>query len=138
MKICFPVAEDNGLDSPVYNHFGSAPMFMLVDAEQRSVTQVINRDLDHQHGACRPLKALGGQKVDAVVVGGIGAGALNGLNQSGYKVYQAQPGSIATNLTELQQKKLVELTPGQTCSGHHKHHGKGHHDDADFEFGCGF
>ena len=31
MKICFPVAENKGLESPVYNHFGSAPMFLLVD-----------------------------------------------------------------------------------------------------------
>jgi hypothetical protein len=29
------------------------------------------------------------QKIDAVVVGGIGAGALNRLNQNGIKVYRA-------------------------------------------------
>ena len=73
MKICFPVAKNKGLDSRVFNHFGSAPMFLLVDAEQRSVTEEVNRDVNHQHGACRPLRALGGQEVDAIVVGGIGA-----------------------------------------------------------------
>ncbi len=83
MKICFPVSQNKGLDSPVYNHFGSAPMFLLVDAEQRSVAEEVNRDVNHQHGACRPLRALGGQEVDAIVVGGIGAGALSGLNQAG-------------------------------------------------------
>ena len=62
MKICFPVAKDKGLDSPVFTHFGSAPMFLLVDAEQRSVAEVVNRDRNHQHGACRPLRALGGQQ----------------------------------------------------------------------------
>ena len=122
MKICFPVAVNNGLDSQVYNHFGSAPMVLLIDAEQRSVAEAVNRDLNHQHGACRPLKALGGQKVEAIVVGGIGAGALSGLNQAGYKVYQAGAGTIAENLDNFLKHGLAELTPAQTCGGHHRHH----------------
>ena len=138
MKICFPVSENKGLDSPVYTHFGSAPMFLLVDAEQRSVAEVINRDRNHQHGACRPLRALGGQTVEAIVVGGIGAGALSGLNQAGYKVYQAEAGTVADNLDRFLAQGLAELTPSQTCGGHHRHQCGSHHDDADFEFGCGF
>ena len=138
MKICFPVSANKGLDSPVYNHFGSAPMFLLVDAEQRSVAEEVNRDIHHQHGACRPLRALGGQAVDAIVVGGIGAGALSGLNQSGLKVYQAAAGTIAENLDRLLKQELVELTPAQTCGGHHRHHCGSHHGEADIEAGCGF
>ena len=29
MKIAFAVQHDNGLDSTVYNHFGSAPAFVM-------------------------------------------------------------------------------------------------------------
>lgn len=138
MKICFPVSQNKGLDSPVYNHFGSAPMFLLVDAEQRSVAEEVNRDLHHQHGTCRPLKALGGQDVDTIVVGGIGAGALSGLNQAGFKVYRAAAGTIAENLDRFLKQGLTELTPAQTCGGHHRHQCGSHHGDADFEAGCGF
>ena len=138
MKICFPVSENKGLDSPVYNHFGSAPMFLLVDVEQRSVTEEVNRDVNHQHGACRPLRALGGQEVDAIVVGGIGGGALSGLNRAGYKVYQSATGTIAENLDLLLGQGLAELTPAQTCGGHHRHQCGSHHGDADIEAGCGF
>ena len=121
MKICFPVTENKGLESPVYGHFGSAPMFLLVDADQRSVAEVLNRDTNHQHGACSPLKALGGHKIDAVVVGGIGSGALYGLHQAGCKVYQATSGTVAANLGNFLQQKLAEMDPGQSCSGHHQH-----------------
>ena len=138
MKICFPVAKDKGLDSPVFTHFGSAPMFLLVDAEQRSVAEVVNRDRNHQHGACRPLRALGGQQVEAIVVGGIGSGALSGLNQAGYKVYQAESGTIAENLDRFLKQELAELTPAQTCGGQHRHQCGSHHEKADFEAGCGF
>ena len=138
MKICFPVAKNKGLDSRVFNHFGSAPMFLLVDAEQRSVAEEVNRDVNHQHGACRPLRALGGQEVEAIVVGGIGAGALSGLNQAGFKVYQAETGTIAENLDRFLEQGLTELTPAQTCGGHHRHHCGSHHGEADIEAGCGF
>jgi predicted Fe-Mo cluster-binding NifX family protein len=138
MKVCFPVSQNKGLESPVYGHFGSAPMFLLIDAKERSVANVINRDINHRHGSCRPLKAIGGHQVDAVVVGGIGAGALSGLQLAGYKVYQATDGSIAENLDRFAKKQLSEQGPGQTCNGQHKHHCAGNHDEPDIEFGCGF
>ena len=31
MKVCFPVQKDEGIESQVYNHFGSAPVFIVVD-----------------------------------------------------------------------------------------------------------
>ena len=138
MKICFPVSVNKGLESPIHGHFGSAPMFLLVDVEQRSVAEVLNRDSNHQHGACSPLKALGGHKVEAVVVGGIGSGALYGLHQAGCKVYQATAGTVSANLNVFIQQQLAELTLEQTCSGHQVHDCGSHQQAPDFEFGCGF
>lgn len=135
MKICFPVSQNNGLESQVFDHFGSAPMFLLVDAKTSEIKQQINRDTGHAHGQCKPLKALDGQSVDAIVVGGIGRGALNGLNQAGLKVFQAQSGSIAANLAQIRAGELLELTPSDTCGGHTGGHEHGH---SHHEFGCGF
>ncbi|MBE0616935.1 MAG: diguanylate cyclase, partial [Proteobacteria bacterium] len=67
MKVCFPVDDNQGLESSVFGHFGSAPCFLVVDTETAQVAEVINRDLQHAHGACSPVKALGGHSVDAVV-----------------------------------------------------------------------
>lgn len=125
MKICFPVPEDEGLESKVYGHFGSAPMFVVVDTELREVRAVDNKDQHHGHGSCRPLKALGGEDVDAIVVGGIGAGALQGLNRAGLKVYQAQGATVADNISCLAQEDLPELMADQTCSGHGHGHSHG-------------
>ncbi len=82
MKICFAVLKDEGVESTVYNHFGSAPAFVVVNTEGNDVSTVVNRDADHIHGACNPIKAIGGRG-DAVVDGGIGAGLLLGLNAKG-------------------------------------------------------
>jgi len=118
MKICFPVESNEGLDSPVYGHFGSAPLFVVVDTETQEVRETGNRDLHHEHGSCSPLKALAGQAVDAIVVGGIGAGALAGLNRAGLTVYQAKGGTIADNLAMLMHVELPVLTPADVCGGH--------------------
>ena len=126
MKLCFPVERNEGLNSTVFSHFGSAPLFVVVDNETQQVSEVTNRDLHHGHGACSPLRALGGQEVQAVVVGGIGAGALNGLRQAGLKVYQAKGATVAENLSLFNAQNLLELTPGQVCGGHGHGHGCSH------------
>ena len=76
MKVCFAVEKDEGMESAVYGHFGTAPTFVMVDPDTEGVGTVGNKDINHVHGACNPFQAIGGQAVDAVVVGGIGAGAI--------------------------------------------------------------
>ncbi len=118
MKIVFPIQTDNGIDSPVYGHFGTARLFILIDSEKPEPEVLANQDLNHTHGQCQPLIALGGRKVDAVVVGGIGGGALRKLNKEGVLVYRAIEGSVAENLSLLQSGKLPQFTLDQTCAGH--------------------
>ncbi len=126
MKVCFAVEKDEGLNSAVYGHFGSAPTFVMVDTDAESVTSLNNRDADHVHGACNPFRAIGGQLVDAVVVGGIGAGAISGLNARGIQVYAARAETVGQNLSLLKEGKLPVLTLQHACGGHGGG-GCGHH-----------
>lgn len=117
MKLCFPVETDNGLDSVIFNHFGSAPYFVVFDTEEKSLNTINNRDLNHIHGQCNPLKALNGKMVDAIIVGGIGAGAITRLNETGIKVYKAADGTIQQNIDTFQTNTMVEMTIKQACGG---------------------
>lgn len=127
MKLCFPVTKNEGLESTVYDHFGSAPSFVVVDTADGAVREIFNRDLHHAHGACQPLRALGGEVVQAVVVGGIGAGALRGLQAGGIKVYRADGRTVAENVAKAQAGALPELGLHQVCGGHGHGGGCGHH-----------
>lgn len=122
MKVCFPVEFDEAIESKVYNHFGSAPAFIVVDTDNDSIDTIGNKDQNHAHGACNPIQALDNRKIDAVVVGGIGAGALTRLNQAGIKVYRAELPTIKGNITLLLSKKLSEYAL-QGCCGGHSHGG---------------
>ena len=118
MKIAFPTQENKGIESRVYGHFGSAHYFVFVDTEEDSTDTVENPDRDHLHGHCQPLEALNGRQVDAIIVGGIGCGALRKLLLEGIKVYRAAQGSVQDNLELLTSGKLAVFTADRTCAGH--------------------
>lgn len=124
MKVCLPISKNLGLESPVHSHFGSAPGFLAVDTETGAAEAILNANLGHAHGGCSPVKALAGHRPDAVLVGGLGAGALAGLRQMGVRVYLVQPGTAAGAVQQFKEGKLRELTDTATCGGHA--HGHGH------------
>jgi len=131
MKICFPVSKNEGLESRVFGHFSSAPKFVVVDTGTRQVMEILNRDRRHEHGACRPLKALGGNAFDAIVVAGIGSGALSGLTRAGLTVYMAQGATISENVEKFEKGELEEYSHFNVCAEHRHGHGHGGYD-------CGF
>ena len=117
MKVCLPISKNLGLESPVHGHFGSAPGFLAVDTETGAAEAILNANLGHAHGGCSPVKALAGHRPDAVLVGGLGAGALAGLRQMGVRVYLVQPGTAAGAVQQFKEGKLQELTDTATCGG---------------------
>jgi predicted Fe-Mo cluster-binding NifX family protein len=123
MKVGFAVQGNEGVESKVYDHFGSAPVFIIVDTEEKYVATVNNKDLHHAHGACNPIMALDGKSVEAMVVGGIGAGALMKLQNEGIRVFRAVEGNVSENLELLKSGKLPEFAVSMTCAGHKDGHG---------------
>ncbi len=71
-------------------------------------------------------KALDDHQVDAVVVGGIGGGALSRLNQSGIRVLKANAQSIKENISMFLAQELREYTLSQCCGGHSESGGCAH------------
>jgi predicted Fe-Mo cluster-binding NifX family protein len=118
MKVGFAIQINEGLESTVYDHFGSAPAFVIVDTEQKHVLTIENDNSRHAHGACNPLMALGGNRIDAMVVGGIGTGALLKLNDLGIKVYESGAPTVNENIALLKENKLQELSTDNSCKSH--------------------
>ncbi len=118
MKIAFPGQVDQGLESQVYGHFGSAPSFVILDSSSGEYQIISNGDAHHDHGQCQPMNALAGNTVDAIVVGGIGGGALMKLQAQGVRVFRAVEGSVKQNLEYIKSNKLPEFSVNMTCAGH--------------------
>jgi predicted Fe-Mo cluster-binding NifX family protein len=125
MKLCVPIMENQGLDSPVSAHFGSAPGFAIADTESGEVLVIANQNQHHAHGMCQPLAALAGHQIDALLVGGIGQGALSKLAASGIQVFLAGAATVREAVDAHKAGMLQPVTPGMAC-GHHGPHGHGH------------
>jgi len=119
MKICVPTEFENGMNSLVYGHFGSAPSFFVYDTDTKATHTINNSDSNHEHGQCNPIKPLLEMKIDAVVVSGMGARALSNLNFLGIKVYRISNAFTLNEFTNNWQQYLAEeLTPETSCAHH--------------------
>jgi len=121
MKLCIPTETNEGKNAEVYGHFGSAPYFTIVDTEKDSVEIINNTNQHHAHGMCHPMGALAGKKVDAVVTGGMGARAVQKLNEGGIKAYRAIPGTVADIVSQFTKGGLEEITVQNACAQHGCH-----------------
>jgi predicted Fe-Mo cluster-binding NifX family protein len=119
VNVCIPVNEEQGLSSSVCQHFGGTPMFLLVNSENRTFRVLRNQREGHTHGHCSPLAALSGQSIDAIVVGGIGRGAIAQLEAARIPVYLAEHPTAAENVDALASGKLRLISASDSCAHPH-------------------
>lgn len=120
MNVCIPVIEDRGLDSRVHAHFGSAPLFLLVDTARGSVRAIPGRGYGRRrgHGGGYPLAALAGEGIDCVVTGEIGRHAVADLRRAQVPVFLTTCGTVGDAVAAVVAGRLPEATP-DTCHGRH-------------------
>jgi predicted Fe-Mo cluster-binding NifX family protein len=121
MKICIPTETQDGKQAQVYAHFGSAPYFTIYDTEKDTVEIINNANEHHSHGMCHPMASLTGKNIDAVVCGGMGARAVQNLNEGGVKTYRAVPGTVADIIGQFSKGGLEEITIANSCIQHDCH-----------------
>lgn len=126
MNLCIPIESDQGEDSPVCAHFGSAPVFLFIDTESGAMRAKQNANEQHEHGQCRPLDAIAGERVDAMIVGGIGRGAFMGLSRAGIQVFSSKHQTVKEALKALEAGELAPVDPAALCAGHGHGTGDGH------------
>lgn len=83
-----------------------------MDTDSGAIEEIKNGAEHHAHGMCQPLKALGGRRVEAITVGGIGDGALKKLQAQGVRVSRATEGTVGQNVEFAKRNMLPEFDPG--------------------------
>jgi len=122
MIICIPTMTNEGKSSLVHEHFGSAPFFTICDTGTDKVEVIANSDHGHAHGMCQPLSIFADRHIDAVVSGGMGARAVQKLNQGGIRAYRAVAGTVTSVLAQFAANQLAEIIVENACSQHHGCH----------------
>lgn len=122
MKICIPTEEPMGLDSVAYGHFGSAPYFLIYDTETKEIEVIKNNEDEHEHGQCNPVAPIRDKGVKALMVAGMGSGALQKFIALGINVYKIETGTkVRTIVENLDLDKMEQLVIDNCCQGHSCH-----------------
>ncbi len=113
MKIA--VTYENG---QVFQHFGHCEQFKLYDAADGAVTssQVVSA-VGSGHGALAGF--LQSHGVDALICGGIGAGARTALAEAGIQLYPGVSGGADESVAAL-LKGTLSYDPDTQCDHHHE------------------
>ncbi len=119
-KIAIPSMADGGIDGKRSGHFGHCDVFTLVDVEDGNIKNISTiPNQEHVQGGCMvPVNLLAGNKVNAIIVGGIGMRPLMGFRQAGIDVYHdAERADIKPVVEDLIAGKLQQISDDQVCGG---------------------
>jgi predicted Fe-Mo cluster-binding NifX family protein len=119
-RIAVPSNGNGGIDGTRAGHFGHCDVFTVIDVEDGQILGVsIIRNNGHVQGGCMvPVSLLAQNKVNALIVGGIGMRPLMGFRQAGIAVYHdAMREEIRPVVEDLIAGKLREIQNEQVCGG---------------------
>ena len=119
-RIAVPSNGVGGLDGTRAGHFGHCDVFTFIDVEDGEIKDVsVLQNEEHVQGGCMvPVNLLATNKVNALVVGGIGMRPLMGFKQVGIDVYHdAERPEIKPVVEDLIAGNLPEIRNDQVCGG---------------------
>jgi len=119
-RIAIPSNGQGGLDGTRSGHFGHCDVFTFVDVENGEIKEVSTlQNQEHVQGGCMvPVNLLSENRVNALIVGGIGMRPLMGFRQVGIDVYHDdQRAEIEPVVKDLIAGNLREITNDQVCGG---------------------
>ncbi len=120
IRIAVPSDGQGGLDGLRAGHFGHCDVFTLVDVENGQIKDVsIIENKEHVQGGCMvPVQLLAENKVQRLVVGGIGMRPLMGFKQVGIDVYyDGERRDIRPVVDDMIAEKLPMIADDQVCGG---------------------
>ncbi len=119
-RIAVPSNGQGGLDGTRSGHFGHCDVFTLIDVQDGEIKEVsILENQEHVQGGCMiPVNLLSENRVNALIVGGIGMRPLMGFKQVGINVFHDdQRPEIEPVVKDLIAGALLEIRNDQVCGG---------------------
>ena len=119
-RIAIPSNGQGGMGGTRAGHFGHCDVFTLVDVENSKIKDIsILQNMEHVQGGCMvPVNLLSENRVNAIIVGGIGMRPLMGFKQVGISVYHDdQRPDIEPVVKDLIAGNLAEIRNDQVCGG---------------------
>ncbi len=122
MRIAFPVHDHRGLDEEIFEHFGHAPAFLLVDVQGNTVRshETVENPHSGEHGPGVVPSFLARLGVDVLICRGVGGRARLFFQQLGIEVITGAGGKVREVLEAYLSGGLMS-TPYEPREKWHHH-----------------
>ncbi len=122
MRVAFPVYDHKGLDEEIFEHFGHAPAFLLVEVEDGTVRSYETVENPHsaEHGPGVVPSFLAKLDVDVLICRGMGGRARLFFQQLGIEVITGAQGKVRDVLEAYLSGELESL-PYEPREKWHRH-----------------
>ena len=121
-KIAIPVSKNNQLE----DHFGQCEFYEVYTISDKNEIIEVQSIASEQGCGCKSniASVLAENGVSIMLAGGIGAGAINVLNNEGIQVLRGCSGNIKDILKQFINGQIIDN--GESCLQHEHHKGGGH------------
>ncbi len=124
-RIAFPVQDHLGLDDIIFEHFGHAPAYLLIDISQDGTilkTQVLDNPYQEEHGPGVIPSLLANAGVNVLICRGMGRRAVEYFQQYGITVIRGAYGRVRDVLEMYLANTLVskEYKPSKKWKDEHE------------------
>lgn len=123
MKVAIPLKANNQVD----DHFGHCAFYSVFSVSEKGDVNEENIIEATQGCGCKSniASVLADQGVKVMLAGGIGAGAINVLNNAGIEVIRGCSGDVTTLVKQYAAGIIADS--GVSCSSHDAHHAEDGH-----------
>ena len=111
MRTAFPVGDEEGLNSYIFEHFGHAPYFLIVNVSDGKITgsTIIKSIYEEEHGPGVVPRLLAEHDVDILICRGMGRRAIEYFDSLGIRVIRGAYGRVK-NIIDMYLRGLLEST----------------------------
>jgi predicted Fe-Mo cluster-binding NifX family protein len=124
MRIAISADDNQGLDSPIGQHFGRCPYFVLVDVEGQEVkaVAVVGNPYYGNHTPGQVPAFISGQGANVMLAGGMGGRAVEFFRQYGIQPVSGASGTAHDALARFLGGELTGVEACVESQHHHQHH----------------
>jgi len=108
MRIALPISDERGLESNIYEHFGHAPYYLLIDIEDSEIkkTEIIQNFYKDMHGPGSIPSFLAKNGVNMLICEKVGTRAREFFNRYGVKVLTGFSGKAKDILYKYLKREI--------------------------------
>ncbi|RLE63450.1 MAG: dinitrogenase iron-molybdenum cofactor biosynthesis protein [Thermoprotei archaeon] len=110
MRIAIPVGDERqGLESEIFEHFGHAPYFLLIDVENGEIVSVktLKNPYAEEHMPGQIPQLLSKNNVELLICRGVGRRAMEMFRQIGIEVIRGAQGKASQVIEACLKGELV-------------------------------